>query len=98
LGAMVVLLVVIVVLLVVCPLSAGHSTSAHARGVIRAVARSSADPPNHLVGQPLDDPVAVGVVQHQDEVGRAGLDERLQRRDRRREIVIVDPRLHRQAS
>ena len=48
------------------------------------VARSSADPPNHLVGQPGDDTVGIGIVQHQDEVCRTGLDERLERRDRRR--------------
>ena len=54
------------------------------------------DPRDHLVGQPGDDPVGIGIGQHQDEVGRAGLDERLERRDRRREVVIVDPRLHRQ--
>ena len=48
------------------------------------VARSSTDPPNHLVGQPGDDTVWIGIVQHQNKVCRAGLDERLERRDRRR--------------
>src|SRR5829696_817369 len=58
--------------------------------------RPSPDLGNHLVGQPGNDPLGIGIGQHQDEVGRAGLDERLERRDRRREVVVVDSRLHRQ--
>src|SRR5438128_2374027 len=44
--------------------------------------------PDHLVGEPSDDAVRVRVREHQDEVRRAGLDERLELRDRRGQVVV----------